>query len=307
MINLQKTNLYKSLKLEANQTHAYMFYSLDKELNNSVALTFAKNQICENNSACGLCSKCLQFDNLSYPDFYLFDLNQFKVEDANILVSKLDTTPISGDKKVFVILNAETINETAQNKLLKSFEEPNSSTLFILTSSKLDKILPTILSRMKKIFVPSLSLEDKKLLSSEIMKENLDYEKFVNSNLNLSELALLTKDADYIKITESLKDIFKNLKSSQDVPKCTTKTTGLKKDLFFSTLENLFLDCLKGRADRFDKELLELVRENFNKKTLMNCLPFIEEAYKKHMSNVNFTYIVDNLLFDILKEKFLCK
>ena len=32
-----------------------------------------------------------------------------------------------------------------------------------------------------------------------------------------------------------------------------------------------------------------------------------EDAYKKQMSNVNFGYILDNLLFNILKEKFLCK
>ena len=33
----------------------------------------------------------------------------------------------------------------------------------------------------------------------------------------------------------------------------------------------------------------------------------IENSYKKQMSNVNLGYIIDNLLFNILKEKFLCK
>ena len=33
----------------------------------------------------------------------------------------------------------------------------------------------------------------------------------------------------------------------------------------------------------------------------------IENSYKKQMANVNLSYILDNLLFNILKEKFLCK
>ena len=41
--SIKATTSYKSLKLNTNFVHAYFFYSSDKELNNNVAMLFAKN------------------------------------------------------------------------------------------------------------------------------------------------------------------------------------------------------------------------------------------------------------------------
>ena len=93
--SLRNTELYKSLKLDKTLHHAYLFSSIDKELNNNVATLFAKSLMCENKNGCNACFACKQFDSLSHPDFIKLQQNSIKVEDVNNLMSKLNTKPIS--------------------------------------------------------------------------------------------------------------------------------------------------------------------------------------------------------------------
>lgn len=302
--NVNKTNIYRSLNLMKDIHHAYLFYSIDKELNNNIALTFAQNLLCKNKTICNECAACKQFINNSHPDLFIIDQASVKVEDVNKIIDKLSTKPIAGDVKLFVILNAENINEISQNKLLKSLEEPNPSNVFILTSSKTDKLLATVLSRLHKISIPKLSNEDLEVLSLDENPTNLT--SYAGSNLTLTDILNLEKNEAYAQTLNAIKYIFENLKSSQDIPKVANSIPTFDKNLFLPLLEKVFISCLNNNL-MLDKSLSSLISSVFSKKALIKCLPLIADAHKKQMSNVNFSYILDNLLFNILKEKFLCK
>ena len=60
-------------------------------------------------------------------------------------------TSYSGGNKVFVIDEAELLDETAQNALLKTLEEPPLGTFVILVTSRDDLLLPTIKSRCQTV------------------------------------------------------------------------------------------------------------------------------------------------------------
>ena len=304
--NLKETNLYKSLNLNKNLHHAYLFTSLDRELNNQVALSFAKSIICEHKTACDNCNSCKLFNNNCHPDYYKIDQTSIKVEDVNKLMSQLQTKPFSASHKVFVILNAENINEISQNKLLKSLEEPNQYNIFILSTNKLDKLLPTVLSRLHKVNIPKISNNDLMFLANELKKEEIDVEKYFNSNFNLTEIINFETNENYLKTTNAIKYIFENLRSSQDIPKVASSLPEFDKSLFFPILQKILLSCINNQTF-FDENLISLIKTNYPQKSLINILQHIEDSYKKQMSNVNLGYIIDNLLFNILKEKFLCK
>lgn len=55
-------------------------------------------------------------------------------------------------KKFLVIIEAEKINLTAANSLLKNIEEPDADTIIILIASSEERILPTIRSRCQKVY-----------------------------------------------------------------------------------------------------------------------------------------------------------
>lgn len=303
--SLRNTNLYKSLNLNKNMHHAYLFHSIDKEINNNIAMLFAKSIICENHYGCNSCFACKQFDSGSHPDFTKIEQDSIKVDDVNKLMDKLSTKPFSSPYKIFVILNAENINEISQNKLLKSLEEPNPSTIFILTTSKIDKLLPTVLSRLHKITIPRLSAEDLTLINNELKEKNINIEKYINSNLNLTDILNFITNEDYKKTLTAIRTIFEYLKSSQDIPIVVNNLPDFNKQLFLPILQKVFLSCINNNT--IFEDLVSIINSTYPKKALINSLSFIEDSYKKQMSNVNFSYILDNLLFNILKEKFLCK
>lgn len=302
---LRETSLYKSLNLSKTH-HAYLFSSLDKELNNNIALLFAKSLICENKTGCNICSACKQFETYSHPDYIKLEQDAIKVEDVNNLIDKLNTLPISSSHKVFVILNAETINEISQNKLLKSFEEPNPTNIFILTTSKVDKLLPTVLSRLNKISVPKISQKDLMVIHSELKQNNVDISKYFSTDLNLTEILNFETNENYQKTLGAIKYIFENLNSSQSIPKVVNTLPDYDKNLILPIMQKLFLNCINNQSS-FDEYVTTLIKTNYPTQALINCLPHIESSYKKQKANVNLSYILDNLLFNILKEKFLCK
>ncbi len=72
-------------------------------------------------------------------------------EQVSDLQQKAAFMPSGGGRKVFIISQAEKLNQSAANKLLKLLEEPPAHVLFILVSSRPDAILPTIRSRCQTL------------------------------------------------------------------------------------------------------------------------------------------------------------
>lgn len=298
---IKNTNAYSSLSLDKNLSHAYLFYSNDSVLNNEVALTFARSIICQNHNSCGKCDACMQFKSKSHPDFFVLNSKSVKVEDISKMLDKMSTLPVSAQYKVFVILNAETVNERAQNKMLKSLEEPNPKNIFILSSSKLDKILPTILSRTNKIRVPNLNASDKMSIVEELKSQNIDISAYKNFE-TLTEM-LNFVEGKTLDTMHCITKIFDNLNTTADIPSIVSGIGDIDKDAFFPLMQEMFMCALKG-TNQFDKKDIASISLRFSPNVLVKCLPLIDDAYKKLQANVNFSYILDNLLFNILKEKF---
>lgn len=60
--------------------------------------------------------------------------------------------PNASARRTLIIDNAELLTTEAQNALLKITEEPPASSLFILITSDIESILPTIVSRLPKLY-----------------------------------------------------------------------------------------------------------------------------------------------------------
>ena len=302
--SIKQTSLYKNLKLNKN-SHAYLFYSADRVLNNEVATNFASTLFCESGTGCLICNACKQFLSLSHPDFIKFEQDSIKVDDVSNLIDKLTTKPVSNDKKVVLILNAEVINETAQNKLLKSLEEPNENVVFILTTSKLDKLLPTVLSRLNKIHTPNITLEDKRIILSEYKLQGVDFSRIIEQDFNLTETINLTETGTFAETVEAVFRLLDNLNTTADIPKVVSELSDSVRTQFFGCMQEIFLSALNGNK-KFSELNMAKVKLKYTDKAILKILPLIDEAYKYQISNVNFVYVLDNLLFNILKEKFLC-
>ena len=73
------------------------------------------------------------------------------IETIREAKQKLSLFPYHGKYKVLIVEDAHRLNTSAQNGLLKILEEPNPTTILILVTHELDRILATILSRCQVV------------------------------------------------------------------------------------------------------------------------------------------------------------
>lgn len=83
-----------------------------------------------------------------------------KVEQVRLAIDSMNVGAHRGGKRVVLIYPLEGLRTEAANTLLKSLEEPNEQTVFILLSDRLDRVLPTIRSRCQLIALPKPTRED---------------------------------------------------------------------------------------------------------------------------------------------------
>ncbi len=92
------------------------------------------------------------------PDVYVREYMQFSVDDARELRNRAQTKPISGGRRVFVII-APTMTNEAQNALLKTLEEPAAGAVFFFIVPSPQTLLLTLRSRSQFLTLAKVPLQ----------------------------------------------------------------------------------------------------------------------------------------------------
>lgn len=74
-----------------------------------------------------------------------------RVADSRELLHNAHLLPFQASRSVYLILNADAMLREAQNRLLKLLEEPPATAVFVLTTSNLLAVLPTVRSRCQQV------------------------------------------------------------------------------------------------------------------------------------------------------------
>jgi len=85
--------------------------------------------------------------------------NTIKINSIREIRKSTALTAFGGGKKVIVIIDADSMKDEASNALLKTLEEPHAHTMLILTTSRPEALLPTILSRCQLVRFEALQEE----------------------------------------------------------------------------------------------------------------------------------------------------
>lgn len=144
----------------------------------ALAQAFAAGLLCEqpgaDGHACGSCPACNWLSQGNHPDFRLVQPAALSGEEAEAdeeTGKKKPSQQITIDQvrglddflhvgthrqgiRIVLLHPAEAMNRSTANALLKSLEEPRPGTLFLLVSSEVDRLLPTIRSRCQTVAVP---------------------------------------------------------------------------------------------------------------------------------------------------------
>lgn len=156
-----KKSLKNALKA-GTLPHAYIFAGPEGVGKRSVAEILARVVNCEQEilGFCGRCQNCQSIEKNIHPDVEIIEEEEIiKIDLIRKLKEKIGLKPILGRKKVYLLLNADRMNEEAQNCFLKTLEEPAGETLLILTTHNLNLLLPTIVSRAAVLLFKPLPQE----------------------------------------------------------------------------------------------------------------------------------------------------
>ena len=134
--------------------HAYIFAGPRGVGKTTTARIVAKALNCENpenGEPCNSCSQCVEITKGSHPDVIEIDAASNRgVDQIRELRESVHYAPVKGKRKVYIIDEFHMLTKEAFNALLKTLEEPPEHVVFILATTELDRIPPTILSRCQK-------------------------------------------------------------------------------------------------------------------------------------------------------------
>ena len=293
----------------------YLFRSPDEKTNYYYLKSLAMGFMCKNNG-CMQCADCLKVMEDTHPDILQYPKDKlFSVNDAKDIVIEATKKPMIANCKIIIINNIDNSSEEAQNKLLKTLEEPPKNVFFFISTTSFDKVLPTIKSRLIKIEIKPFS---KEIMSSIIdnYKNNVNYDlALMKGKGYLGKTINILDDENYGYCYNLAKDIVINLKSSAEVLKYVPNK--MDKNMFSCILENLssfYRDILMictnqvtlVENENFLSEFMGIKGE-FSIKALVEILKLIDKSNEKQYSNVSLTLIWETLLVKILEVKFLCR
>lgn len=157
--------------------HAWLLHGLGGIGKRTFALAAAAALLCEQpreSMACGQCQACLWLASGNHPDFRRVrpdalaleegetseeggsqtqktPSREIRVEQMRALSGWFNTATHRGGWRVAVIYPAQAMNHITANALLKVLEEPPPQTVFLLTTDAPDLLLPTIVSRCRRL------------------------------------------------------------------------------------------------------------------------------------------------------------
>ena len=156
------TTLKNAIK-QGKISHAYLFNGPRGIGKTTIARIFAKAINCldiVDDEPCNKCDICKSILDGSNPDIIEIDAaSRTKVDQMRETLEKVNYLPTMSKYKVYIIDEVHMLSTSSFNALLKTLEEPPKHVIFILCTTEVEKVIPTIRSRCQRFDFRLMSKE----------------------------------------------------------------------------------------------------------------------------------------------------
>lgn len=304
---------------EDKVSHAYIFNGPEASGKMMLAEAFAMALQCEGEGKrpCLECRSCRQVADHNQPDIIYVSHekpNTIGVDDIRTQINNdIDIKPYSSRYKVYIVDEAQKMNQQAQNALLKTIEEPPAYAIILLLTTNADSFLQTILSRCITLNLKAVK-EDK--IKEYLMKHYQipDYQADICaafSQGNVGKAIQLASSEEFGELKASVLQLMKRL---EDID--LYEMTGAVKQIaeyklsvndYFDLMMIWFRDVLYLKATNdvdgliFKDEVYDIKKQAAKRsyQGIETILEALEKAKIRLNANVNFDLVIELLLLTI--------
>lgn len=242
----------------------------------SIAKIFAKAINCEcfEQPLTDECEYCKYFNGTNnYEDIFEIDAaSNNGVDDIRLIIENVQYQPIYLQKKVYIIDEVHMLSKGAFNALLKTLEEPQENSIFILATTEPNKIPATILSRCQRL--------DFRRITNDVM------DKHLHDILQKEEIKF---EPEIIPIITSLSD------------GCVRDALSILQKLIIGT-DNLTISYVQQVLGILQEEQYQVLTDYLIKKDLKLAINYWQEIYEAGVDITNFIidyqYYLKNLIME---------
>lgn len=267
---------------EGRLAHAYLIETnnISKLINDLTKLIKAINCPEEYQESCHNCNLCNLITKNNLPSLITIEPDGTSIKKSQIeeLKVSFETKPIYSRFNTYIIKNAEKLNGSSANAMLKFVEEPTDGIIgFFITNNK-DVIIPTIKSRCQVLVITYES--DNLLDKLNITQEELD---------------------NYLKI---VKDYLKRIKENKIINHKDTILSKLKErkevEIMFKIIFEIYYnEFLKEKNKPYNKELSNNNELDIKKEEIIHKLNIIAKFLQDLSYNVNMELLLDKFVIEM--------
>lgn len=266
-------------------SHAYLIETNGFSQKKEFVFAFAKYLLCTSHhiNYDGGCSICCHMEPVNLLDLKWIraDGMWIKKEQLEDVQRDFNKTSIDNNRKVYVIEDAEKLNSSSSNSILKFLEDPEKNIVAILMVDNIYQLLPTIVSRCQIIRLN----QDKKTHDLQCFEHiSDDFLETVYHFMEYVELygkeALLYENGLWIS----------HFTNKTEVEESLTVLLYLYKDLF-----NILVNRKIEKFFCYEKKLKQFVKNN-TIESVCHKIDIIREKMEELKFNVNLNLLIDDLI-----------
>ena len=302
--------------LKSGLSHAYIISSGDDDVMDEFFTLIASAIYCENShSACLTCAECRKVLHDNHSDVFHVNLkrDKIKVEDINNMLSSVYIKSLSG-RKLYFIHRADLMNVQAQNKLLKTFEEPPADVTVFLGVANESAMLDTIKSRARTIHI---DVFDKETVYAAMLALGCDEEMSAVASAcsegMLGKARKIATSPEYATLYHSALSLLSGLNKSSDVVRFDNSIANDENiTAFLDVLSIIIRDMMLIEKEpnmvlsKHVSTEISALAEKYSPLALAKILAIINDTRRQLSLNVSALSAIDNLLFGILEVRHKC-
>ena len=295
--------IYKILKNQIkkdNYSHAYLFETNGYYDSQNLVQAFIKSLLCPNKytneKKCNNCNQCSVIEAGNFPEIKIINPEGLwiKKDQLKELQKEFKETSLVGNKRIYIINEAEKLNKQAANSILKFLEEPEGNIIAILITENIYEVIETIRSRCQILRLKEEKKEKNNLNQIDNVKNSLNIQ---NDETNI----IIEKTIEFTNYYEKNK-----LDTILFLNKLWHEYIKTKEDIIlaFEIMIMFYKDILNYKITK----KLEIFEENGNIKNIANknstkdiCnkINIISKAKQNIKYNANTNLLMDKLIIEL--------